>query len=76
MIERERMLDQQQKYFYIDRKFGSGNLHEINEALDELDLFLNTITKMNLADSLIIRLKEVLPTTKSLPVKFRIVDIF
>lgn len=32
--------EEQIKYFYLDRKFGSGNLREIGDALDEVDLFL------------------------------------
>jgi hypothetical protein len=67
---------QQHRYFYIDRKFGSGNLNEINDALDDLDLFLESITKMDLANSLLVRLTELIPTTKSLLLKYRAADIF
>lgn len=68
--------DQQHRYFHIDRKFGSGSVQDIHEALDDLELFLGTITKMDLANSLIVRLTELIPSTKSLLFKHRAADIF
>lgn len=68
--------DQQHRYFHIDRKFGSGSLQDINDALDDLEIFLGSITKIELANSLIVRLTEIIPSTKSLLLKHRAADIF
>lgn len=68
--------DQQQTYFSIDRKLGSGYQQDINDALDELDLFLANLNKLDLVNSLIVRLTELTATSKSYAIKYRIATIF
>lgn len=61
--------EEQYRYFYMDRKLSSGGLHELEEALEEIDAFLSRMRKTDLVHSLIMRLLELLQTARSFPLK-------
>ncbi len=68
--------EEQIKYFYLDRKFGSGNLRDIGDALDEIDLFLGKMKKIDLINSLVMRMLDLIQTAKSFHIKQRVSCIF
>lgn len=68
--------EEQNKYFYIDRKFGSGNPQEIAEALDEIDLFLGNMKKIDLINSLVMRMLDLLQNARSFHIKSSVASIF
>lgn len=68
--------EEQIKYFYLDRKFGSGSLREIGEALDEVHLCLPAMTNIDLINSLVMRMLDLIQTAKSFHIKHRVAVIF
>jgi hypothetical protein len=68
--------EEQYRYFYIDRKLGSANLQEINDALDEIDLALPHMKKVDLINSLVMRMLDLIQTARSFQIKGRIATIF
>jgi hypothetical protein len=68
--------EEQYKYFYIDRKLGSGSQLEINEALDDIDLALPHMKKIDLVNSLVMRMLDLMQTARSFQIKGRLADLF
>jgi N-acyl-D-aspartate/D-glutamate deacylase len=68
--------EEQTKYFHLDRKLGSGNLNEVGEALDEIALCLGRMRKLDLVNSLVMRMLELMHTVRSFHVKQRLADVF
>lgn len=68
--------EEQIKYFYLDRKFGGGSVSEVGEALDELDLCLPRMQKLDLVNSLVMRMLDLLHTARSFHIKHRVAAVF
>lgn len=68
--------EEQYKYFYIDRKLGSGSQVEISDALDEIDLALPTMKKIDLVNSLVMRMLDLIQTARSFQIKGKVADLF
>lgn len=68
--------EEQIKYFYLDRKFGSGSLREVGDALDDVDLLLGRMKKIDLINSLVMRMLDLIQTAKSFHIKERVSGIF
>lgn len=68
--------EDQVRYFYLDSKFGSGDLREIGDALDEIDLCLGKMKNIDLINLLVIRMLDLIQTAKSFHIKHRVSIIF
>ncbi len=67
--------EEQIKYFYLDRKLG-GSLGEIGEALDDVEVGLGRMRKLDLVNSLVMRMLDLMHTARSFHIKQRVASIF
>ena len=60
---------QQSRLFMLDRKLGSALPAELHEALDDLDALLPILSRVELVNSLTMRVLQLLPSARSFALK-------